>query len=254
VVSVAIPLRRVTLLGLTLSIPALLLHEQIERLQSSLDLPGWAWLALGAAAVFFITRLHEGAVQAMDRYFNRGLDEAERKLGEAIKSATMATEIDRLLADETSEALALASAAAFREREGAYVRDGNGKGWNDSPTRTLKPNQPLLAPLANGKPFGIPDENGCGLDLPKGLARPILAVPALNPIRCFALSLYGPHLSGTDLDHNERAMLARLGRDAAAMYAELESSELRNKVATLEGELEMKRPASQKKRSAHGDL
>ena len=79
-------------------------------------------------------------------------------------------------------------------------------------------------------------------------------MPALNPIRCFALSLYGPHLSGTDLDHNERAMLARLGRDAAAMYAELESSELRNKVATLEGELEMKRPASQKKRSAHGDL
>jgi hypothetical protein len=49
-------------------------------------------------------------------------------------------------------------------------------------------------------------------------------------------------------------MLARLGRDAAAMYAELESSELRNKVATLEGELEMKRPASQKRRSAHGDL
>ena len=254
VVSVAIPLRRVTLLGLTLSIPALLLHEQIERLQSSLDLPGWAWLALGAAAVFFITRLHEGAVQAMDRYFNRGLDEAERKLGEAIKSATMATEIDRLLADETSEALALASAAAFRKRGGAYVRDGNGKGWNDSPTRTLKPDQPLLAPLANGKPFGIPDENGDGLDLPKGLARPILAVPALNPLRCFALSLYGPHLSGTDLDHNERAMLARLGRDAAAMYAELESSELRNKVATLEGELEMKRPASQKRRSAHGDL
>ena len=36
VVSVAIPLRRVTLLGLTLSIPALLLHEQVERLQGSL--------------------------------------------------------------------------------------------------------------------------------------------------------------------------------------------------------------------------
>ena len=108
--------------------------------------------------------------------------------------------------------------------------------------------------MAEGKPFAIPDEDDNGLDLPEGLARPILAVPALNPIRCFAVSLYGPHLSGTDLDHNERAMLARLGRDAAAMYAELESSELRSRVATLEGELGVKRPAPQNKRSAHGDL
>ncbi len=254
VVSVAIPLRRVTLLGLTLSLPALLLHEQVERLQSSLDLPGWGWLALGAAAVYLITRLHERAVRAMDRYFNRDLDEAERKLGEAIKSAKRATEIDRLLADETSDALALASAASFRKRGSSYFRDENGKGWDDSLTRTLKTDEPLLAPLANGKPFGIPDDDGDGLDLPEGLARPILAVPALNPIRCFAVSLYGPHLSGTDLDHNERAMLARLGRDAAAMYAELESSELRSRVATLEGELGVKRPAPQSKRSAHGDL
>ena len=83
----------------------------------------------------------------MDRYFNRGLDEAERKLGEAIKSATIATEIDRLLADETFRgAHALASAAAFRKRQGAYVRDGNGKGWNDSPTRTLKPDPAAARP------------------------------------------------------------------------------------------------------------
>ena len=116
VVSVAIPLRRVTLLGLTLSIPALLLHEQVERLQGSLDLPGWAWLALGAFAVFLISRLHENAVRLADRYFNRELDAAEEKLVEAIRSAKKATEIDRLLADETSDALALASAASFRKR------------------------------------------------------------------------------------------------------------------------------------------
>jgi hypothetical protein len=79
-------------------------------------------------------------------------------------------------------------------------------------------------------------------------------VPAVNPIRCFAVSLYGPHVSGTDLDAYERAMLTRLARDAAAMYAELESSELHRKVTKLEGELETARAEQQEERSVHGDL
>jgi hypothetical protein len=254
VVSVAIPLRRVTLLGLTLSIPALFLHEQVERLQGSLDLPGWAWLALGAFAVFLISRLHENAVHLADRYFNRELDAAEGKLIEAIRSAKKATEIDRLLADETSDALALASAASFRKRGACYFRDENGRGWEECATRTLKHDAPLLAPVSDGKAFSIPDEDGDGLELPQGLARPILGVPAVNPIRCFAVSLYGPHVSGTDLDAYERAMLTRLARDAAAMYAELESSELHRKVTKLEGELETARAEQQEERSVHGDL
>jgi len=49
-------------------------------------------------------------------------------------------------------------------------------------------------------------------------------------------------------------MLARLARDAAAMYAELESSELHRKVTTLEGELETARAEQQEERSVHGDL
>lgn len=254
VVSVAIPLRRVTLLGLTFSIPALLLHTQVEHLQSSLELPGWAWFALGAVAIFLITRLHERAVRFADRYFNRELDAAEQTLSVAIRSAKQAIEIDWLLADQTSEALALASAASFRKRDSSYFRDENGKGWEDCATRTLKPDEKLLAPLDKGKPFAIPDEDSDGIALPEGLARPILAVPAASPIRCFAISLYGPHVSGTDLDANERAMLGRIARDAAAMYAELESFELRRKVETLEGELDRSRSRPHKERSAHGDL
>jgi hypothetical protein len=51
--------------------------------------------------------------------------------------------------------------------------------------------------------------------------------------------LYGPHASGTDLDHNERAMLGRIACDAGAIYAELESKELREKVVALQGELKV---------------
>jgi hypothetical protein len=60
----------------------------------------------------------------------------------------------------------------------------------------------------------------------------VLAVPVADPVRCFALSLYGPHAAGTDLDTNERAMLSRLAHFAAAMYAE--AVELCHRIAMLE--------------------
>jgi len=95
----------------------------------------------------------------------------------------------------------------------------------------------MLAPLVHGAPFRARRAHTEGLDVPKGLGDPVLAVPSANSARCFAVSLYGPHASGTDLDHNERAMLARLAHDAAGMYAELENNELRQKVVALEHEL-----------------
>ena len=144
--------------------------------------------------------------------------------------------------------------ASSRKRGACYFRDENGRGWEECATRTLKHDAPLLAPVSDGEAFIIPDEDGDGLELPQGLARPILGVPAVNPLRCFAVSLYGPHVSGTDLDAYERAMLTRLARDAAAMYAELESSELHRKVTKLEGELETARAEQQEERSVHGDL
>jgi hypothetical protein len=244
VVSVVIPLRRVTILGLTLSVPVLLLHHQVERIQENLSLPGWAWLVVGAATVFLISRLHEGAVHSADRYFNRAIDEAERKLGQAIRNAKKATEIDRLLADETFSTLKLASAASFRRHGPVFRRNGNGKGWDDGMATTLKSDEPMLSPALEGKPFSLTEQDGDGLRLPSGLNRPVLVVPAVNPVRCFAVSLYGPHEAGTDLDANERSMLARLSERAAAMYAELESGELRRKVTKLEGELRTAFPGS----------
>ena len=73
--------------------------------------------------------------------------------------------------------------------------------------------------------------------LRSGAGLVMLAVPASNPLRSYAVSLYGPHASGTDLDHNERAMLARLAANAAAMYAELENGVLRAEIARLERKL-----------------
>jgi hypothetical protein len=259
VVSVMIPLRRVTILGLCLSIPVLLMHHEVERIQEHLSLPGWAWLLVGAVAVYGLSRLHEGAVHLADRYFNREVDAAGHRLGMAIRGATKASEIDRLLADETSDALKLASAASFRREGPIFARNGNGKGWDGTKTTAIPADAPVLAPVPEGKPFTLKHDDGDGLDLPSGLSRPVLAVPAVNPVRCFAVSLYGPHASGTDLDVHERAVLARLAADAAAMYAEIENSDLRGEIARLERKLDAGKPAPKRatreaKGSTHGDL
>jgi hypothetical protein len=259
VVSVMIPLRRVTILGLSLSVPVLLMHHEVERIQEHLGLPGWAWLAVGAAAVYALSRLHEGAVHLADRYFNREVDAAWRRLGDAIRGAKQASEIDRLLADETSDALRLASAASFRKEGSVFARNGESKGWESGEARTIKSDEPMLAPVHEGKPFPIIDDDGRGPHLPSGLLRPVLAVPAVNPVRCFAVSLYGAHASGTDLDVHERKMLAGLAAEAAAMYAELENGDLRGEIERLERKLDAAKPkpkstASGTKGSVHGDL
>jgi hypothetical protein len=238
VVSVMIPLRRVTILGLALSVPVLLLHHAVEHVQEYL--PAWAWLMIGAVAIFLITRLHEGAVHFADRYFNRALDAVERELGAALLKAGELAEIDRLLASEPFRRLKLTSAASFRRDGSRFRRGPHARGW-DGGTASLEAEDELLEAVEPGRPFGLADAERD--DLPPGLARPVLAVPASSPLRCYALSLYGPHESGTDLDHYERAMLARLAARAAAMYAELEAGELRAEIARLERELDAVKPA-----------
>ena len=251
VVSVSIPLRRVTILGLTLSIPALLLHHEVEYMQQHLAIPNWAWIVIGAGALYLISRLHEGATHLTDRYFNRDLDKAERTIAAAILKAKDPLEVDRLLSEQPYRRLKLSSAAAFRRNGTEFRRDTEGHGWGEKTARNLSPDAPMLAPVAKGAPFAISDEDDSEPGLPGGFSRPVLGVPASNPLRCFAVSLYGPHASGADLDTNERAMLKRIAHNAAAVYAELENSDLRQKISTLERKLSenASAPAKRAKRS-----
>ena len=237
VVSVAIPLRRATILGLTLSIPALLLHREVEYMQEHLAIPNWAWIVIGAGALYLISRLHEGATHLTDRYFNRELDHAERNIAAAIFKAKEPSEVDRILAERPFHLLKLSSAASFRRNGAEFRRGSDGHGWGEQTTRTLSPDTPMLAPVSKGVPFSISDEDKSEPGLPAGFSRPVLAVPAANPIRCFALALYGPHASGADLDANEHAMLKRIAQDAAAVYAEIENNDLRHRISTLERKL-----------------
>lgn len=233
VVSVAIPLRRVTLLALLMSVPALLLHQQAEHLHELVELPGWSWFGIGALVLYVIGRLHEWSVELADRFFNRSLDKSAKAIGEALLRAKTPTEIDRLLADGVLRALKLSSAATFRGTDTAFRRFENSAGWDDNAVRDLRISGAAMENLRQGEASRLDTTAATEAGFPSGLDLPILAVPAANRVHCYAVMLYGPHVSGTDIDSNEREMLVKLGQHAADAYARAENDELRKTIAEL---------------------
>jgi hypothetical protein len=239
VISVTIPLRRATMLGLLLSIPAFLLHTKIELIDEFVHLPGWAWLLVASVLAFLITKLHELATELADRLFDRDLQRAEARLveaGRAIQRAESFAEIERLLVEEPVRALRLASAAAFRDQDGSFRRRASA-GWDDGTVETLREGDPILAGRQDGAVFLLAPAVTADAGLPLDLARPVLGVPVGNARRCFAVVLYGSHEDGTALESHERTMLGGLARHAEIAYAQVESAMLRSRVAALEGAL-----------------
>lgn len=235
VVNVSIPLRRVTILGLSLSIPALLLHEAASHLQEDLGLPGWAWLGFGALIAYTISRIHEFSVEAAERFFNRHIDRLGEDLARLIASARTIEEVEKHLTHGPVQQLHLTSAAAFRRDGNGFSRQTEGNGWEESSERKLAADEPLLAPVvARQRLADLNTNDELKLNLPEGVKQPIVGVPATIRGRVLAIALYGPHRSGADLDSNERALLTRLGDAAAEAYVEIENDALKRKLREIE--------------------
>ena len=242
VVSVWIPLRRATALGLLLSVPAYFIHEELGTINEWTQLPEWAWVLVASVFIFLISRLHEYATEFVDRLLDRDFHHAKLHLaavGQTIQRADNFEEIERLLVDEPTHSLRLASAALFREENGVFRRRASA-GWQAANADMLKPDGPVLGGRLYRGAYAL-DGIG-GIDpadkrFPADLARPVLGVPAGNPRRCFAVAFYGGHEVGTDLDADERALLASLGRDAEIAYARVDREMLQKRIEVLEGQL-----------------
>lgn len=242
VVKVSIPLRRVTILGLLISLPILLLHQQIDHIREGISekitLPAWVWIAVATALLFLTSRIHDTAVHHVDRLFNRSVAKAGDRLGDAILNAETVAEIEGHLVQGVHSALDLASASVFREEGHIFRRTAADQGWDDAAARTLDPDDPMLEPAHSHRAFGLNAQAAARNRLPDGLMRPILAVPVGDRLRCLALALYGPHATGNDLNHDERTMLAELADKAANAFMKLNDDELRRRIAALERELQ----------------
>jgi hypothetical protein len=240
VVKVSIPLRRVTILGLLLSLPVLFLHEGIDHIREGISekvtLPAWAWIGIAAVILFLISRIHETAVHYLDWFFNRSVARAGERLGDAVLKSKSYGEIEAQLVQGVHNALGLASASIFRERDHVFQRTAADHAWDDA-TRILDPNDPLLETAHAHRPYDLDPAAATRDHLPEGLMRPILAVPVGDRLRCLALALYGPHATGNALSHEERSMLAELADKAASAFMQINDDQLRRRIATLEREL-----------------
>ena len=240
VVTVSIPLRRVTILGLLLSLPILFLHEGIDHIREGISekvtLPAWAWIGIAAIILFLTSKLHDTAVHYLDWLFNRSIAKAGGRLGDAVLKAKSFAEIEAQLVQGVHNALGLASASIFREQDKIFQRTAADHSWDDA-TRTLNPNDPLLKPAHARRPYDVDPAAATRNHLPSGPTRPILAVPVGDQLRCLGLALYGSHATGNALSHEERSMLAELADKAASAFTQLNDDQLRRRIATLESEL-----------------
>jgi hypothetical protein len=238
---VSIPLRRVTILGILLSVPALILHEGVGHIREDvgehLGLPAWTWFIITVAAVFIISRLHEMGVHFADRHFNRAVANAGHDITAALLKAQQPVEVEAILVERPRAVLDLTSSAIFRSEADMFHRC-LAEGWGKGDAETLDAGDPLIVRARSRKAFGLDARDSSRCRLPTGPAQPILAIPVADRFHCHALVLYGEHANGTDLTHDERAMLAKIADEAAAVLGKLETDALRRRVTELEHQLE----------------
>lgn len=247
VISVAIPLRRGTImavLALAFAVPVMFLHERIIESQAAWRLPRWLWpFVIAPALLIALHRLHEVAVELADHAFHHayhrarhGLDQAGRRVGEADNFAT----IDRWLVEAPVHCLRLTSAAVFRNVDGALQRMMPTIGWPAAPLRELR--QDLDAQVTGclelGKPIPLLPRQWHPDGSPSEEQAPCLAVPVLGWAgQSIALALFGPHETGSDITPDERDLLHALAIQAGRGYDRIEKETLRRELQELRAQL-----------------
>lgn len=257
VVSVAIPLRRGAILAslsFVLGVPVVYLHDQVssigDQMHETLHLPAWLWLAVvSPIALIVLSHLHHHSVAVIERLFNRRYHHARARLaaaGRAMLTVRDFAEVDRLLTETPAESLRLTSAAIFRQEAGGFRRTGPAPGWPEASLATLDTALDAIALrcLKTGQPEPLPRGGWSRAGLPPDDYAPCLAVPVRGGVaESLAVALYGPHLTGSDINPDERRLLGDFADRAALGYDRVEVETLRRALEALRREI--RRPVGQ---------
>ena len=245
VISVSVPLRHgtiLTALSLAVGIPIVNLHELLSHYQDAFPIPEWVWILIVAPiALLLLQRLHELGVELVDRVLNRRFHATRRQLveaGAAMQHADGET-IDRLLVTTPVHALALASGAAFRHRDGVFDRVF-ATNWTGSDARTLVPERDdaILHTVETRRIARLPRDDWDAPEHDANLRAPCLAVPVYSDsLGAVAILLLGPHANGSDIDDDECDMLREFAQRAAVGYERAAFVALRQEVDGLRARL-----------------
>jgi hypothetical protein len=247
VISVAIPLRHGTVtaaLTLALAVPVMFLHERITTMHLALHLPHWLWpLVVAPVTLLALQRVHEAAVELVDHAFNRAYHRSRHGLeraGRTVLETEGTTAIDRSLAEEPVHWLQLSSAAVFRYVDGALRRTEPAIGWANVTLQQLRPDLdgPVIECLTRRKPVRLAPQQWREDFLLDEDQAPCLAVPIFGWAgQATAIALFGPHVTGSDITHDEYEMLHALGVQAGRGYDRAEMETLRRELRDLRARL-----------------
>jgi hypothetical protein len=190
-------------------------------------------LALGSC----LNMLHHSVDRFVDSTFFRQRHRAEKRLAKAA-AAVLRAESDELVAQflvyEPMRALDLVSAALFHRRaNGEHFAREVAVGWGQADVHELSTHDPLvLHLLAEGAPVRLADLTWSSDELPI-LGKAVIAMPVLLRDQLVSIVLYGPHVSGADIDPDEVRSLTFLVERAGAAYDHIEARALRAEVESL---------------------
>lgn len=173
-------------------------------------------------------------------FFFRRRYAAIKKLNKAahmIQQVTSFSNVDNMLVNEPFTILGLASVGLFRKDNKDYKRVA-ARGWDDHTSTLLNQADPLVIRLTTKmKTLEIKELSNQRTDFPSGIANPILIIPIMIGNKLEAILCCSGHLTGEDIDSDERKSLQNMARGAALAYVQLFQVSLQEEVEKLKMEL-----------------
>lgn len=223
----------------TFAVIDLIVARALEQRQIAVEVEVVVALVFG----FGLNGIHRQVDTVLDRLLFRSRHLAERaieRMAAGLPHVTSTRAVDEALVEEPARTLNLHSAAVFiKEGPDRFARRA-AVGWPDGSTASVDGDDSLVISLQGElEAMRMRDIHRSRVVYPSGLAAPTIAVPMFVRHQLVGFSLYGAHVSGEDLDPDERRLLDRLAHAAAATYDHIDSESVRAQLreVTLERDL-----------------
>lgn len=197
----------------------------LEHIGFAIALVVVASIAIG----FWFNSIHARVDRIVDRVLFRRRHAAEKQLGRvtsALLAADTSAAIEEALVHEPMVALELNNAVLFR-------RDGDGRYLRARGEGTVSPSAPatldqhlLLHVQGEAGPLRLHEVVALEGYADADPLKPVLAIPTFVRSRLEAVTLYGAHVNGEDIDPDELAMLAKLATAAAVAYSNVDAQRM----------------------------